>query len=521
MSQQWNTLLSSALLGTERGGTLQLLGESPLERSLTKLPAHDLERTLLGSAALISQHRRAGKILPELKTKPLSPAPLERRELIGEAEEWRLERLLSGEFREVLQEWLELCQHNQKRVPNRFLATLLEYGRNDTQKRELILKVIGNRGRWLAALNSSWKYAFPIETGEDDDLWLNASLGARLEALERTRASDPSKARTWLEETWKGETGEARDALIVLLQTGLSLEDEPFLERALDDRRKGVREPAAQMLSSLTGSAYQKRMLERLVPLLTWKKGRLEVELPKVFDKSMTRDGIEDKKVDSERGQRAIWLSEMLSRVPLPLWNMHFSATPLELIAGLQNDDFKMDVIWAWRGSLERFRQNLEWAEALRDFKHLGKHIFYLNTYLTFLTRAQQEELLLTKMADWDGTLDVLESPFIQISKLSRPWPDALTQTFLQMSFPHLLKVATPSGSNQRKSYEFWEIQAGLLKCAECANPKLCLDILKTWDTEMWLQPWKDAISLSIRTLEFRLEMHQEMKLEKKKESQS
>jgi hypothetical protein len=511
MNDLWNTLLSSALLGTERGGKLKVSGESPLERSLTKLSSQDSERALLGSAALISQHRRSGKTLPEQKITALEPAPLETRELIGLKAQFHLEQILSGSFREVLQEWLELCEQAQKRVPERYVVALLEHGRNDTQKRELILKVIGGRGRWLATLNSSWKYAFPIETGEDDDLWLNGSLGARKEAFSRTRASDPAKARKWLEETWKGETGEARDALIVLLETGLSLEDEPFLERALDDRRKGVREPAVEMLSRLQGSAYQKRMLERLIPLLTWKKGRLEVELPKVFDKSMTRDGIEDKKVDSERGQRAIWLSEMLSRVPLPLWNMHFSATPLELIVGLQNDDFKMDVIWAWRGSLERFRQNLEWAEALRDFKHLGKHIFYLNTYLTFLTRAQQEELLLPKMADWDGTLDVLESPFVQISKLPRPWSDVLTQTFLQMSFPHLLKVATPSETNPRKNYEFWEMQAGLLKCAEYASPKLGLEILKTWDTETWLQPWQDVVSLSIRTLELRLEIHHEM----------
>ena len=50
-----------------------------------------------------------------------------------------------------------------------------------------------------------------------------------------------------------------RASLLAVLAPGLSLDDEEFLETALDDRAGEVREVARQLLSRLPGSAFRRR----------------------------------------------------------------------------------------------------------------------------------------------------------------------------------------------------------------------------------------------------------------------
>ena len=97
----------------------------------------------------------------------------------------------------------------------------------------------------------------------------------------------------------------------------MSLDDETFLEAALDDRRKEVRGAAADLLARLPESALRRRALERALPLLKFKSNKLrrktiEVTLPEACDKAMQRDGVEPKPGFRGVGEKAWWLQQML-----------------------------------------------------------------------------------------------------------------------------------------------------------------------------------------------------------------
>ena len=54
-----------------------------------------------------------------------------------------------------------------------------------------------------------------------------------------------------------------RARFLAALATGLTVDDDAFLEQALDDRRKEVREAALELLRRLPGSSLGRRMAER------------------------------------------------------------------------------------------------------------------------------------------------------------------------------------------------------------------------------------------------------------------
>ena len=80
------------------------------------------------------------------------------------------------------------------------------------------------------------------------------------------------------------------------LRTGLSAEDEPFLEQALTDRSRNVRATAAELLSALPDSALAGRMSARAASCValdhTSDTPTLTVEAPHECDAGMERDGV-------------------------------------------------------------------------------------------------------------------------------------------------------------------------------------------------------------------------------------
>src|SRR5262249_59366693 len=105
-------------------------------------------------------------------------------------------------------------------------------------------------------------------------------------------------------------------ALLGACATGLSLDDEPLLEVALDDRRKEVRIAAVELLAQLPDSAYARRMAERCTACVRVTGGRVEVTPPAACDKGMRRDGISPRP-PAGIGERAWWLEELVTRTPL------------------------------------------------------------------------------------------------------------------------------------------------------------------------------------------------------------
>src|ERR671934_6333 len=123
--------------------------------------------------------------------------------------------------------------------------------------RPALLEVAGPRGGWLAGHHEPWSWAAPAGTSEEEPVerrFATAGRTDRLTLLRHLRNQDPGLARQLVAGTWAREPAAERAALLAEFSTGLSDDDEPFLEAALDDRAAAVREAAVDLLARLPSS---------------------------------------------------------------------------------------------------------------------------------------------------------------------------------------------------------------------------------------------------------------------------
>ncbi|MBV1851834.1 DUF5691 domain-containing protein [Catellatospora tritici] len=364
----WPHLLSSALVGTDRRACAPEAVPEPL---VGAVPAGPLDPDgLLTAAAVVTVARRAGQQPARIETP--APAPAETAPYAPPAAQQRLSRLLSGSDvevdrqvqRELLGEWLRLAADRGLLAAPQHLVSLLEQA--DSGQRPLVRAVGGARLQWLCAEGPgrwSWAMAAPEAAPGADDDWDTGRIEARAAHLARLRGTDPAAGRDLLAEVWPQEKAADLAALIEACVTGLGLDDEPWLEKALDDRRTQVRDAAARLLGRLPGSAYRQRMADRALACVEAVKARrLEVTPPAECDAGMRRDGI-IAKPPAGTGERAHWLAQVIAAAPLDCWTA-VDADPAALLNRKASDDWGPTV----RQGLARAavaQRDGQWAKAL------------------------------------------------------------------------------------------------------------------------------------------------------------
>ncbi|WP_433462534.1 DUF5691 domain-containing protein [Spirillospora sp. CA-128828] len=370
----WSEHVTAALLGTERR-------DPPV---LPAAPAGNGDRAgrLLDQAALLAVRRRAGRVPAPVTAEPVALAPVEDVPVVPEAAAVRLRRILAGEQIRVLPEWLDAAAAHGFRVPAQALPDLLERGRSDRVLRPSIARAAGRRGVWLALQNTDWAYL--VGSGDDPgggaEVWETGTRNRRVAYLTRLRGSEPERARELLRATWAKEPAPDRAAFLATFEHGLSLDDEEFLEDALEDRGKDVRQLASDLLARLPGSAYGERMAARaracLTPQARTERGRkqtwIQVDPPQAHDEDMARDGVPFHPVGSFAprgggapvGTRAAWLREILARTPLSTWTELFGLPPMEIVCLPVSEADGRDVHIGWARAALGQRDG-GWARAL------------------------------------------------------------------------------------------------------------------------------------------------------------
>ncbi|MGW1836754.1 DUF5691 domain-containing protein, partial [Streptomyces sp. NPDC002067] len=294
---------------------------------------------------------------------------------------------VAPDLTELLPQWLAAAGAHGYRAPEALLPALLDAARARTDLRPAALALAGPRARWLARLNSDWKFALrgtggPATPGADAPeavrrLWDEGLFAERVALLTSVRRSAPDAGRELLAGSWATEHAEDRLLFLDTLREGLSPADEPFLERALSDRSRTVRATAAELLSTLPASAFATRMAARAHACVVLSPGAapraarhgqagpvLVVTPPGNCDEDMRRDGVAAK-APTGRGERAWWLAQLLESAPLHRWSERFGGrTPQEIAALPVADGWRTELHDAWCRAAVRQR-DAAWARAL------------------------------------------------------------------------------------------------------------------------------------------------------------
>ncbi|CAL9300508.1 MULTISPECIES: DUF5691 domain-containing protein [Streptomyces] len=394
----WEGLVTTALLGTDR--------RTPPGTA----PGPDAPVALLDAAAVATVRRRAG-LRPARAAERPQPAPEDPRPPLPAAAARRLAMLLADrpgasaggrrgtapDLMELLPQWLAAANARGFAPPPQALPALLDAARGRTDLRPAALEFAGPRALWLARLNPDWRFALRSTPGggaalphlEDDDrvqqLWQEGLFAERVALLSALRSREPAAARALLETTWATERAEDRLMFLDSLRTGLTPDDEPFLEQALADRSRNVRATAAELLSALPGSALAARMAVRAAACVaidhTHSTGSAQdtrtsrtsegaptpaivVEAPHECDPGMERDGVVPK-APAGRGERSWWFGQLLEAAPLGTWPRRLGGrTPKEIVALPVADDWQGELHAAWCRAAVRQR-DAEWSRAL------------------------------------------------------------------------------------------------------------------------------------------------------------
>lgn len=387
----WADLVSAALLGTER--------RTP---PVAVRSGQGAAAALLDAAAVSTVRRRAA-LRPAPAAERPAPAPADPRPPLPPAARRRLALLLADrggsggsrrgtapDLTELLPQWLAAAGEYGYRAPEALLPALLDAARARTDLRPAALALAGPRALWLARLNAEWKFALrgiggPAELSGDDDgdengtgspngpngvrrRWEEGLFAERVALLTALRRQDPGAGLALLSTTWPTERAEDRLMFVDSLRDGLSTADEPFLEQAQSDRSRNVRATAAELLSTLPGSALAARMAQRAHTCVgldrTAGAPAIAVEAPHECDAGMQRDGVAPKP-PSGRGERSWWLGQLVEAAPLDGWHARFGGRDAAAIIALPvGDDWRTELHDAWCRAAVRQR-NTDWARAL------------------------------------------------------------------------------------------------------------------------------------------------------------
>jgi hypothetical protein len=234
-----------------------MLGQDPLDRDtgtnrspisaepLSALPeltllASSPERQFLRAAAANYLWLLAGARQPATQVSSGECVQRADERFISEPAVWRFGRMLNGDHRELVPEWLELATSTGRVLPPHWLPAILTALREP--ELALARPVLGATTQWLAGRHPEWTFALAPQIPSEEQ-WNDGSLSERAAALRALHTADPARARSWLERTWETEAPEARAAFVTVLADppGSAATSQPFYKPFREDSSRKCR----------------------------------------------------------------------------------------------------------------------------------------------------------------------------------------------------------------------------------------------------------------------------------------
>lgn len=394
----WQQLVQQGILGTARQPTppelppgldapwAALAGQSITGQNRPP----DAAQRFLQTAAILTQYEAAGLLPTALEARPglheIAAARPEWQPPVGAHPAQLLQQLLSDFDSKLIVEWLAYAAKQEAYLPHETLAFLLDRATKERVLASALVPCLGERGRWLVALNPRWQ----IDVGEalDEAHWHEGSIQARVAYLQTLREQAPAVARATLTAVWSQEAAIDRAALLATLRTKLAADDLPFLEEAWRDRSLNVRIQANRLLVTMPQAALHRELMIQLTAYLNlerrWLKRQLVVTLPPYFREEWREYGVREQSPLGVRiGQKAGWLVQLIALVP-----------PSALVTALGVDAVELlDLIRAGDHAEALLSALLEGAEQHQDYTFLLAELNHL-LRLIALSQVQQSEFV-------------------------------------------------------------------------------------------------------------------------------
>ncbi|PYE53918.1 DUF5691 domain-containing protein [Deinococcus yavapaiensis] len=249
MSGDLRELAAVATRGTSRADLPAPTG--PLAAALTAVPGDTPEALLLGRAALLGLHARAGASLGRAAALPPTPLPPPERPLPAD-----LAALLPALLRADPALIAEALRTVAARGWTLNAAHILAVHGQNANLAHALWTLADARARVTLDAHSLHKQA---RKAEEDATW-----AASLRALGERRATNPEAAARELQAQWAEQPAERRKELLTLVRRDLRQEDRALLEAATRDRSPDLQKQARQLLGHLPGPLQDE--LLRLLP---------------------------------------------------------------------------------------------------------------------------------------------------------------------------------------------------------------------------------------------------------------
>lgn len=350
-------LISSALLGTSRMSALPPAPDPSLEETWKSLTGESPASALLSALALTRTLHIAGAETISI-TEEEAVCPSENHAYLPALGVDLAMRLLSGEFPEILPEWMRLATATDLILPPRVLPELLAMAAKNPSLRTAASRLAGERGPWIARRHP--EFSWLLESSEaGDDAWETGQPAERIAWLRQTRSKDASAAAELITSHWPGEDAAMREGIMRLVSEDPQPCDEGWLQTlALSDRRQDIREPAAVSLMKIKPAAFRTRAIARLRGCVKTERRLLRriiaVTPPAAFDPAWVADGIKEKPLQGI-GEKAWWLRQIASLVPLDDWPDLLGISRDELFSISREKDWEEALLAGWIESARRF----------------------------------------------------------------------------------------------------------------------------------------------------------------------
>lgn len=370
--ESWNSVINTALLGTEKRSLKETDVDPALAESLTAVSAQttDREEAFLQSAALVYNLRQCGFLPLHKETVTISIADAEEKSYASMPAHAVLADVLETGSISLLRFWLEQCSGAEKIVLPEVIPTLLNVGMKTKSLQSLVVLCCGKRGEWLQPFNKEWQWD-KADSGEE--LWQTGTLSQRKEFLAQVRQSNPEKARELLQQTWPQESAATKVELLEQLRVNAGDGDKAWLEELSNEKSVKVKEAALAILKTVPNSDVVQRywyILQQSIRLVTTKgllglgaKTTLEIKLAG-FDEAIFKTGIQQLPSKANLSEERYILYQLVSFVPPHLWETHFRLEKKKILELFSKDGNAETLLPAIGLAASRFKE-LDWLRAV------------------------------------------------------------------------------------------------------------------------------------------------------------